>query len=477
MISLFFRSYQVVERFEFAHDGDLYSWIVKDMVVNHHIRLIGQLTSAPGIFIGALFYYLLIPFFLLSHMDPIGVILLSIVIGLVTTLSYFFVFSKLFKVEVGLIAAFLYAVLLSTVGSDRWIVPTITTNLWVVWYFYTTLQITRGNYRLLPILGILIGLIWHVHIALLPALTAIPAAIILSKKLPKIKQIIQFFISFFITFLPLFLFEIKHGFQQSHAIITNFVTSAEGPNGYYKFSLVLNMISKNINYLLFAPQSFKLTSNIFFILIILLSAFWLVKKRILLQTELIVFLVWIFGVVAFFGFSHSPISEYYFSNIEIIFLTIASLYLYLLFKSSNLGKILTISLLFLIMIKNVYFIVNQSYYHKGYVERRAVVNYIYQDSKNKKYPCIGINYITTPGENVGFRYFFYLKNLHLIHPSVDIPVYNIVIPDELSLREVKQKFGHIGIIPPKKIPSREIIEKSCQTPNTNLSDPLFGYVD
>src|SRR3989304_9025202 len=82
LIGIFFRTYQVVERFEFAHDGDLYSWIVKDIIVNHHLRLIGQLTSAPGIFIGGLFYYLLIPFFLITKMDPIGTIYFATIIGL-----------------------------------------------------------------------------------------------------------------------------------------------------------------------------------------------------------------------------------------------------------------------------------------------------------------------------------------------------------------------------------------------------------
>jgi len=48
-LGFFFRSYQLVARFEFAHDGDLYSWIVTDIVVNHHFRLIGKLTSAAGI--------------------------------------------------------------------------------------------------------------------------------------------------------------------------------------------------------------------------------------------------------------------------------------------------------------------------------------------------------------------------------------------------------------------------------------------
>ena len=78
--------------------------------------------------------------------------------------SLYFVLSKLFKTEVGLIGAFLYAVLLSTVNTDRWVVPTITTNLWVAWYFYTVIKISRGDYKILPLLGILIALIWHIQL-------------------------------------------------------------------------------------------------------------------------------------------------------------------------------------------------------------------------------------------------------------------------------------------------------------------------
>ncbi|OGE28135.1 hypothetical protein A2867_01110 [Candidatus Daviesbacteria bacterium RIFCSPHIGHO2_01_FULL_40_11] len=477
VIGLFFRSYQLTERFEFAHDGDLYSWIVKDIVVNHHFRLIGQLTSAPGIFIGGLFYYLLIPFFLLSNMDPIGTTSFAIIIGLVTIFSLYFVLSKLFKTEVGLIASFLYATLLTTVNADRWIVPTVTTNLWVIWYFYGVIKIARGDYRVLPILGILIGLIWHVHIALIPALIAIPAAIYFAKKLPNTKQVAQFFIALFATSLPLLMFEARHGFGQTLSLISNFTTPQVGATGLYKLTLVLNMVVKNISVLFFAPQSFSQTFNIFFVLIIILLGFLLIRKKILSQKEFLIFLIWIAGVIAFFGLSSSPISEYYFSNIGIIFLSLVSLLLYLIFKSSYLGKALVAGLLILIPIKNGYFMITQDYYHKGYIEKKAVVNFIKTDSENRGFPCIGISYITAAGENVGFRYFFYLKNMHLVHPSLNIPVYNIVIPDELSLGEAKQKFGHIGVIPPTKVPSLETIQKTCQTPNTNLTDSLFGYVD
>ncbi len=475
-LGLFFRTYEVLERFEFAHDGDLYSWIVKDILINHHFRLIGQLTSAPGIFIGGLFYYLLIPFFILSNMDPIGVIFFAIIIGLLTIVSYYLVFSKLFNVEVGLFGAFFYAIFISTVNFDRWVVPTITTNLWVIWYFYAIVKIARGKFSVLPLLGILIGLIWHIHIALIPALIAIPTALYISRNFPTIKQISLFLIALFLASSPLIIFELRHNFIQTSNLINNLVIPQAGPQGFYKFQLVLEMIIKNINTLFFAPLSLTLTNSILFVLGILISALLLLKKGLLSSKELVPLYAWLFGVILFFSVSKSPISEYYFKNIEVIFLSIVSILFYLLSKSSKLGRVLVFSILVLVFIKNSHFLVKQNYYHKGYVEKKELVKYISEDAKVKGYPCVGISYITTPGENVGFRYFFYLSNLHLVHPSLDIPVYNIVIPDELS-KEVTRKFGHIGIIPPTNVVPKEIIQKQCQGPNTNLTDPLFGYVE
>lgn len=477
LIGLFFRTYQVVERFEFAHDADLYSWIVKDIAINHHFRLIGQLTSAPGIFIGPLFYYLLVPFFILTQMDPVGAIFLSIIISFSTILSLYFVLSKLFNAQVGLIATCLYAILLSTVNTDRWVVPTITTNLWVIWYFYTVLQLTRGNFGVLPLLGILIGLIWHVHIALIPTLIAVPAAMFSVKKLPTKKQFFTFLIAFFITSLPLLIFEARHGFQQTISLIHNFTTKNGVPTGFYKLQLVTEMITKNINNLFFMPQSFKLTSNFVFILLILSSALILTKKKVLSSKELITLYIWVTGVIAFFSLSSSPISEYYFANINLIFLIIVSLLFYLLYNHSKAGKFLIISILGLIAIKNGFFMVTQNYYNKGYLEKKALVAYITKDMQEKGYPCVGVSYITTLGENTGFRYLFYINDIHLIHPSLKAPVYNIFIPEEFSPNKTKQKFGHIAVTPPVNIPSKEIIQKSCQTPNTNLTDPMLGYTD
>lgn len=474
-ISIFFRTYQIVERYGYGHDGELFSWIVKDIVVNHHPRLIGQLTSAPGIFIGPLFYYLLVPFFILFKMNPIGALLPVTLIGVLTTLSYFIVFSKLFNKTAGFIAAFLQAILLPWITFDRTVVPSTLTNLWIIWYFYVTLQIARGNYFVLPLLGILIGLIWHIHIALVPTLFALPFAFSVSKKLPKLREFIWFLVTLFITNLPLIIFEVKHQFMQSKSLILNFTSNHGGGVGAGKLIYIIDVINKNVNSLFISPYSLPpILKELFPVSLLALSLF-LIKKRILGKREIIPMSALLVGVIGFFSFTSSLVSEYYLYSVEILFVGLLSLTFSILFKG-RIGKTLVILLLAILFIKNFYHFINDYIYKKGYEERKEVVEFITTDSKQKGFPCIGISYITAPGENTGFRYFFYLKNQHLIHPSKEVPVYNIVIPDELS-SSVTKKFGHIGVIPPDKFPKKELVDKSCQTPNTNLTDSMFGYTE
>lgn len=476
LIGLFFRTYRLVERFGFGHDADLYSWIVKDIVIEKHIRLVGQITSTDGIFIGPLFYYSLIPFYLLFNMNPIGSAYFTVVIAIFTIVSYYFVFSKIFNRLVGTVAAFLHAVSWSTIGYDRWMVPTITTKLWAIWYLYTLIQITRGNFKILPLLAILIALIWHIHLALLPTLLAVPAAFVIAKKKPYFKQIIISFATFIVASIPLILFEVKHNFIQLKSLFGVFFVKQEGGEGWYKFQVVIDKISENTSTFLLAPISLPEIIKIPLTIAVLLSAFWLIKTRVCKFKEVIVLFTWIFGVVAYFSLSSMIVSEYYFTNLEIIFMLIVALIFYGIFKSNIFGKYLVFSILTLLLIRNFYLYVTANPYHVGYVERKAIAEYITSDAKQKNFPCVGINYITLPGENVGFRYLFYLNNLKLAPPSDKVPVYSIVFPYEWSKGEVSRSFGHMGVIPPAKIPPKESLEYDCSGANTNLTDPMFGFV-
>lgn len=474
-LSLFFRTYQIVERYGYAHDAELFGWIVKDIVVNHHPRLIGQLTSAPGIFIGPLFYYMLVPFFLIFKMNPVGALVPITIIGVLTTLSYFVVFSKLFNKHTGLIIAFLHAILLTWVQFDRKIVPSTPTNLWMVWYFYTIIQIARGNFFVLPFLGILIGLVWHIHIALLPTLAAIPFSFIVSKKLPKIKEVGLFLLSLFISNLPLFIFEIRHSFSQTKALIDNFITPHDAKSGGEKLIYMINFSSKNISNLFLSPYTLSDILRPLFVLLIILFAVLLIYKKIISKKEVIPSVALLLGVFGFFTLSSSPVSEYYLYSMEIIFVGILSLFLSFIWKNNS-GKVFVVLFLSVLLIRNLYHFTTDYIYKKDYQERKSIVEYITTDAKQKGFPCLAVSYITSIGENTGFRYFFFLKNQQLIHPTLGVPVYNIVLPDELS-KEVKIKFGHIGVIPPKDSFSSKQLQIACSQPNSNLTDPMFGYVD
>lgn len=474
IIALFFRTYKIVDWFDFAHDGDLYSWIVKDIIVDHHIRLIGQLTSAPGIFIGPAFYYILIPFFLVFRMDPVGALIPVTIIGILTVLSYYLVFSKLFNKEVGLISSFLYATLLSMVTFDRRIVPSTPTNIWLVWYFYSVIMLARGSYNVLPLTSFLVGLIWHIHIALIPALLAVPVALGLAKKIPTKKQITSSAIAFTIPSLPLILFEVRHGFPQTLGFVSNLLIEHGGGKGIEKLEILIIKFADEINRLFFYPQGVPI-NKIAFVILVIFSAVFIFKKKLLSGKELIIFYSWIVGVFLFYTFSSTIVSEYYFANIEIIFLTIVSLFLYFVYRSSTLGKYLTFFVLALILVKNVHYFVNLEPYKKGYNERKAVALFITEDSKNKNFPCVSISYITSPGENVGFRYFFWLNNLNIIKVQKDSVTYSIVNPPEFANGKQEKYFGQIKVIIPDEIPTKEKIQKSCGSENTNLTDPLFGF--
>lgn len=113
----------------------------------------------------------------------------------------------------------------------------------------------------------------------------------------------------------------------------------------------------------------------------------------------------------------------------------------------------------------------------GYVERKAIVKYINEDAEAHGYPCISISYITNPGYNLGYRYFFYLDNMHVNDPKSGSPVYTIVFPLSL-VDKFDKRFGVLGLILPDYIKyNKKDVDKSCQGENANLTDPMFGYTE
>ncbi|MFH0937375.1 MAG: glycosyltransferase family 39 protein [Candidatus Daviesbacteria bacterium] len=479
LLGLLLRTYKLEIFYSFGHDQDLSAWIAKDIIIDHHFRLIGQETSILGIFVGPLFYYLVAASFAIFKMNPLSAAAVTTIIGLLTIVSIYWVFSKFFDKNVGLIGAFFYAVSPGTVFLDRWVVPTQPTILWSVWFLYVLLSILKGNYKILIPLSILIGLIWHIHVALLPLLILLPIVFFLSKKKTvkdqlNLKIVIISFSILLVLLGPFFAFEIRHNGLQIRSFIISMQTNADSYTGLNRAIKVFDSSGKSfIAILSFNQEVSKLNPSfiVFLALVILSVIIYLGKKGVLTTNQLVILFIWYFTVILAQFFSKKAVSEYYFNNLLIILLLVLALFLNQLngiSKKSLLVFILLIVYAGLVLV----WLINKPEGSSGFLSKRKSIEFIRKDSLNSGYPCIGINHIEPP-QNVisGFRYLFWYYGLKVIKPSNDVPVYSIVNPWTISASEINARFGDIGIILPAV---KKVDPKICLESDRQLL-PLWGF--
>src|SRR5205823_3265996 len=143
-----------------------------------------------------------------------------------------------------------------------------------------------------------------------------------------LKQVILFVISLSLSSLPLIIFEVKHHFSQTQSFIQNLHIDQGGGTGLDKFHLLSYKATLNIINLFFAPLNSLFLKDTPLMMVILLSTLTLVRKKLLKLSELIPLYIWIIGVFIFYTFSSTIISEYYLQNYEVIFIMIASFWLF-----------------------------------------------------------------------------------------------------------------------------------------------------
>ena len=477
LAGLFLRTYQAQELFLYNHDNDLAGWFVRDVVEIKHLRLIGQETSTKGIFIGPLFYYLLIPFYLLLKMDPVGGVFLVSLIGLFTMWSFYYVFNNLFNQKTGVVALLIYAFSFFGIMNDRWVVPTMPVVLWTLWFFYTLSLLMKGKQKLAYLLvGMLFALIWHLNISLALLAPLVLLAQYLSGRSPDYRKVINGFVVFMVFSIPLILFEVRHRFQQVSAF-TGALSSVQGDiyEGVDKIERVFYLFSKNFTNLLWGSEE-RLSYQIVFILGLVLFAF-LIYKKIITRKYGILLSAWFLIYFVFFALYSKIVSEYYLDGVMIIWFTFFTLFITFLLSNSKL-KILGMGFLLLYVFINVNRFFSIEINRSGYLERKAIISEIKKDVYKNNYQCIAISYITDPGYDLGYRYFIYLDNLNLNHISDDIPIYTIVFPLGKDGVESDKTFGALGLIyPDYKRYSEETVKSNCQKENTNLTDSMFGFTN
>lgn len=473
LLGLFMRGYQARERFLYAHDNDLAGWIVKDIVVDHHLRLIGQETSSKGIFIGPLFYYSLIPFYLASGMDPIGSLGYSLIIGLAAIGSLYLVICRLHGCRSAGVASLIYACSFLISQTEREVVPTTPVMLWSIWFYYSVNLVFQGKKSGLLFAAMLIGLVWQINLALILLSPLVLLGILVNHKLFRLKDFFKPVILLIVMLLPLFVFEIRHNFLQTRSLLGTVSTisgESKAPVAALsaKVSHVISYVNKNATRIFFLPPS-GFPENLIPTALTLALVILLVTRKVppFMGT---LFVIWMGLYVLFFTLLPLNLSEYYLNGMNIFWLVIVSVFL-----DKTLPKVITVIVLSCLIFYNLNLFLTSPVNASGYIQKKALIGFVWSDAQKHQYPCVAFSYITSPGYQFGYRYFIYLQDIKTAPPSSGVPVYTVVFPHSL-VNSIDKSFGALGLVlPDYSRYDEEGVKIGCSGQNANLTDPMFGF--
>ena len=379
--------------------------LVKDIVINHKLTLIGARAGLGGLFHGPLWIYMLALPFLLTNGNPLFIATFFIIVSLAIVFLGYYLGLRLFGKSGGFLLALFLAgssTLYQTVPytSNAQMMPLI-----LIFYLFFLLLFIRHKERFFNFLSaaFFAGLGFQFEAAfsifLLPFLF-ITAFVINNRKIFQFKRIL---LTIFIFVTPLFshiLFDLRHNFLMTRSMISLF-SRPEGIKpikGYERYSDLAFRVGDRFISLLESFKTFLPTSssNLHFLFLAIFIFSFLVfikdflKKRI--DKEYLTILFFPLFIYTAYIFYPLPVWGHYTLSMPVI---IAVLFLLAIKKIQPflLGKIL-VSLFLLLYIRAVLNIVYLQYFKSktykptsdgSFVNQLKVVDSIFADSKGEKF--------------------------------------------------------------------------------------------
>ncbi len=264
------RFWHLPEYMTFLGDEGRDALAVKRMIVDHKFRLIGPVTSIGNMYLGPLYYYLMLPAMLLSRLSPIGPAVMVVCFGLATVALIYFYGREWVGGKAALMASFLYAVspVVIIYSRSSWnpnVMPFFAlVSIYAIWRVWQ-----KKQFWWLTILGISLsfavqshwlGLLLFPTIGLFWLMTLIE---ILRKKQAGKKfwlhSLFGFGFFLLLTVVPLVWFDLRHGFINAQAF-NKFFTERQGTVNFKIYKAI--------------PYLWNLTQNVFTRLVAGKDIFW-----------------------------------------------------------------------------------------------------------------------------------------------------------------------------------------------------------
>lgn len=371
LIGAFLRFYRLPEYMTFLGDEGRDALVWLRMIRKGKFVLIGPVTSIGNMYLGPLYYYLALPWFILFGLSPIGPSVMVAVLGMATVGLVWWVAREWFNREAGLVAAFLYAISPVVVVYSRssWnpnVMPFFALlTIYAVYQFWF-----KQKFWWLPISGLFLSLVIQSHylgllLISLVFLFWLLTLLTIFKERKKLKtfllySLLMVFVFSVLTLAPLVWFDLRHNFINFKAFKTFFTVRQTTVNlKFYKAIPNLWDLANQVSTRLLAAKDEKAGSWLVLLLLVGLFGFSFLRyfkksnwRKIWRENKLLI-LVLIWFLVGLFGLGNykQHIYDHYFGFFFPAPFLLLGWVLSQFWQTKFLGKVITIiALVFLIFL-------------------------------------------------------------------------------------------------------------------------------
>lgn len=437
----FLRFYELGHRAGFGWDQEQFSDQIVRLVEDHKPSLLGpRVNNDNGFFLAPYFTYILTPFYLLTGLHPVGMLVFQVLINVVFFFLTFYVVSKLFSTKHALFFLFLWTISYQLMDLEiiTWWPILVPPGIMLIWLLQSKLHKNPKNMRLWALTGITSGLFMNMHFQFVFVMGQLGLFTLLQKTKTlndKVLNIVILIASFAIMFTPLFIFDLRNNFLNSHLFFNYFfIKNAIHTSQYFDWPVVLSLALSP--YVIVKSQ----LGGLLAILALLSTTIYLYRrttgfKSLFYLTNSVMILV---TPIVFSLIGMRP-SEYYFLYLMPIFI-ISLVDLFFTIKQPKLLFALC-AVLAIVNVPNLKLTLDLNYGSLMYKD--ALVKHIEEEVGNKKF---FISFDGPPGTDEGFRY---LIKIHKLNSSPDgrNPQIQVKSPSP----DGKLTYGIFGVLIPKEL--------------------------
>ncbi len=312
LVGGFLRLYKIDQYLTFLGDEGRDVLIVRRMIQELHPALIGPQTSVGNMYLGPLYYYLMLPPLLLFNYSPVGPAVMVALFSLATIALIWWAGRQWFGRIEALAVSTLYAISSTTIIYSRSSWNPNVMPFFALLTMYGIWKVAKfGYWRWLVASAVSFAFVLQSHyLGLLLAPTIVLFVALSPKKTGFKKHIALAAIIFLLLMSPLLWFDLRHNFLNSRAIIA-FFSNRQTTVNFKAYKAIPNLwpIWKDINAALFGVRNALFSSiiSILFPIGTLLSF----KKRFNFLDQFFV-LAWVtFGLIGLGLYKQHIYSHYY----------------------------------------------------------------------------------------------------------------------------------------------------------------------